>query len=306
MINKRRFFKFLIALVTIFAFSQQAHSAEPVQSQETIQLPVLQDIQKITFKFLSRDLSGNEISSTEIVSAVMGIVSRANQYQPKEVKSKRFLFDIWDVTNFRFESNITESALLIRYKTSAQVIMKTMGGSVNGSKVKSTTLDVAYPYQLTRDGEYQILTVSWPENVVLTRAENLDSFYKVAELMQDAQRLYRELSTSNALVNGRYELKGEVNSQFNDMSIYANFERILGRYESEKTKINDAKLEHIFSLKYLDMALPLYVEVYPYRNGSKAVYKVGIVYKMDAKGGMSINTADLEGIKKKIEQIVND
>jgi len=54
------------------------------------------------------------------------------------------------------------------------------------------------------------------------------------------------------------------------------------------------------------MLLPLYVEVYPYRNGSKATYLVDLPYTIDSKGGMSINNKDIDVIKDKIEQIVND
>ncbi len=156
-------------------------------------------------------------------------------------------------------------------------------------------------------------------------------------------------------------MKGDVNSQFNDTSIYANFSRILGRYIKEqrqtgrperigsmnigvgarittfadgkisikgtidgkngyvlydpKTKTvvsteelisDEIKKDNVFSLKYLDMLLPLYVEIYPYRNGSKAVYLIDLPYTIDSKGGISINTNDIDGIKNKIEQIVND
>jgi len=81
----------IFTIISITTFYNTAYSES--QPEQSIALPVLQDISKPTFKFFSKDISGNEISSGEMLSAVLQLIVNTNKYKPHEVKDKRFLFD---------------------------------------------------------------------------------------------------------------------------------------------------------------------------------------------------------------------
>ncbi|GHV10220.1 hypothetical protein AGMMS50229_21230 [Campylobacterota bacterium] len=67
-------------------------------------------------------------------------------------------------------------------------------------------------------------------------------------------------------------IEGEVDSKHTDSEVFGNFKRILGGWGSDYQ--SDAKKANIFTLNVGDRKLPITVEVYPYRGGSKVVYSV--------------------------------
>ncbi|HAK89477.1 MAG TPA: hypothetical protein DHV16_00785 [Nitrospiraceae bacterium] len=80
-----------------------------------------------------------------------------------------------------------------------------------------------------------------------------------------------------------------------------------GQYNFDnKIKVDDIRKKNTFTLKYKDAKLPLYIQVYPYRNGSKVTYEIEIPYEVDSQRGISMPKEDIDSIKTQIEKIAND
>jgi hypothetical protein len=139
-----------------------------------------------------------------------------------------------------------------------------------------------------------------------TSTKTLDS---IQNIKADIKKIFNNIQKATIFKKTyQYNLTGEINTKYNDKSIYSNFKRILGnykwRYSSEK--IGNFKKENTFSLKYKDNIYPLHVEVYPYRDGSKVKYTTRLSYIIDSERNISLSKKDLSIIEEKIKQIVND
>ena len=128
--------------------------------------------------------------------------------------------------------------------------------------------------------------------------------WKTDMLQKDIKHIF---SKANFLsIPKRYQLVGEVNSKYPANSIYANFKRILGNYSYKYSEIiNKSKKQNTFNLKFNGKNLPLYVEVFPYREGSKVKYSTTLPYKI-TQNGSSLTKQDIKDIQTKISKIIND
>jgi len=124
-----------------------------------------------------------------------------------------------------------------------------------------------------------------------------------ANIQQDFDRIFSRISSTNFIIQDKYPIKGEFNSKYSSTSIYANFERIFGSYKSDATK---KIYKDTYKLDLNNKITPIYVKVYPYRNGSKVQYSVDLPYTLNSNGNMSISEKNIEEIKRKIEKTVND
>ena len=112
-----------------------------------------------------------------------------------------------------------------------------------------------------------------------------------------------------ALYTNTYVLKGEKNIPYNLSSIYANFEKLLGKYNywnDKKVSTLNIKTENTFALKIKGKVYPVEVTVYPYKNGSKVMYKAYFNYTVISGGKSTLTKSDIEKAKQKIEQIIED
>ena len=132
------------------------------------------------------------------------------------------------------------------------------------------------------------------------------------KLKQDVFRILDKLPTSKLYLSKKYLLKGEINTKYPAASIYANFKRLMGQYtgyyywtDSEE-RISPIEKENTFNLKIKDKIYPVNIKVYPYRNGSKVIYKAYISYKIYSDGTSTLTKQDIENAKKEIERVVND
>ena len=155
---------------------------------------------------------------------------------------------------------------------------------------KDNILIFQYPVSYT-----YIKEGSFPVQPLLDSLENLEA---------DSKNIFSQLK--NLLLDKKYKLIGEINSDFPATSIYANFKRMLGNYSySGNEKISESKKQNTFNLNVKGKNVPLYVEVFPYREGSKVKYSTVIPYKISQEGS-SLTKQDIDDIKAKITKIVND
>jgi len=155
---------------------------------------------------------------------------------------------------------------------------------------KDNILIFQYPVSYT-----YIKEGSFPVQPLLDSLENLEA---------DSKNIFSQLK--NLSLDKKYKLIGEINSDFPATSIYANFKRMLGNYSySGNEKISESKKQNTFNLNVKGKNVPLYVEVFPYREGSKVKYSTVIPYKISQEGS-SLTKQDIDDIKAKITKIVND
>lgn len=113
---------------------------------------------------------------------------------------------------------------------------------------------------------------------------------------------------SQIIVHRTSPVQGEINVAFNSESTYANFMRKLGKYQfrGDEPKTNDMEKMGAYNIQVGPKVVPLYVDVMPYRNGSKVIYKMNIPYELSGDGAQSVTMNDINEAKRKIAAVAND
>ncbi|MGD0885209.1 MAG: hypothetical protein ABSA46_10130 [Thermodesulfovibrionales bacterium] len=102
-----------------------------------------------------------------------------------------------------------------------------------------------------------------------------------------------------------YAFRFEKDSPYNTDSIWGNFKRML-KSETKQTHV-DPETKKVYSssyvLRYHNKNVMVYVDVYPYHNGSKAVVKVDLPVMIQNHEVEDI-TSQIEDIRNQIEKII--
>jgi len=123
-------------------------------------------------------------------------------------------------------------------------------------------------------------------------------------IQNDFKQIFSKLDTLYFAKN--FKLQEEINSSYPAESIYANFKRMVGNYSYRNNeKITESIKQNTFNLNVNGKNLPLYVEVFPYREGSKVKYSTTLPYKI-TQNGSDLTKQDIDNIKSQIAKIVND
>ena len=163
-----------------------------------------------------------------------------------------------------------------------------------------------------------LISASFPQQYTIKPDSSLigsefDPLDKPSKLELDAKRMFNSLKDKPFTLNKTVEFKGEINTKYPDIAVYANFKRILGEFtnwryfrNTSNEKITEDKKQNSFILKINDKSYPLYVEIYPYRDGSKVIYSTTLKYTIDSKGNSTLDTKDILELHKKIKAIINN
>lgn len=158
-----------------------------------------------------------------------------------------------------------------------------------------------FPLSLNDNGDYYEALLTFPSQINLEPAE-FNPFSKPKYLLADEEIVPNLLSKFKELNNDKIAIKrfnvitGEISVEFNPDSIYANYERKLGKqYSSNKGQ---------YDFDYAGEKLRLSVDIHPYRNGAKVMYRMIVPYFVSDK--ISITQTDINNIKTKIEAIARD
>jgi len=135
---------------------------------------------------------------------------------------------------------------------------------------------------------------------------NIDPLDSLQNLEKDSKNILFKLKTLKITLDKRYHLKGDINSKYKADSIYANFKRLMGSYDWRSYYRNSVKKENTFNLELNNKNIPLHIEVYPYRDGSKVQYETYLPYTISSDGKVSLSKKDIEQLKTKISQVIND
>jgi len=132
---------------------------------------------------------------------------------------------------------------------------------------------------------------------------------KLKNLENDSKTILSKLKTLKAAIYLRYNLKGEINSKYKPDAVYANFRRLLSKFNQKSYNyciLETIPSDNTFGLKFHNGVYPLHIKVYPYRNGSKVKYEAYIPYAIYSDGTISLTEKDIENLKNRIENIVNN
>lgn len=177
------------------------------------------------------------------------------------------------------------------------------------------------PYSISEDKNSFKLNASFPKSfgnleygeLGLANYPQLD---KTENLKADALRTFNNLN--NVTVSRTYTIRDEVNSKYDKKSIEANFKRLVHRFKVvgfiakdfvnslDKKEFYKISRENPYMIKYKNVLYPIRYEVFDYRGGSKVKYSLDLKYNLNSDKTATLTKADLEALKKEIENIVND
>ena len=167
---------------------------------------------------------------------------------------------------------------------------------------KNKNIIIAYPKT------YKFTHLS--SGICKLHSNTLPPLDKIDNLKKDVFNVLNNLKNTKLYISKRYILKGEINTKYPANSIYANFKRLMGQYTNYWTyseeNISPMEKENTFNLKIKKRNYPLNIKIFPYRNGSKIVYKAYISYIINSDGTSTLTRQDIENAKKEIEKVVNN
>ena len=102
------------------------------------------------------------------------------------------------------------------------------------------------------------------------------------------------------------EVTGEVESEYSDSAVYANFERTLspGR-AATGTRTTDITKVKVFSLEDRGVIATVRISVYPHQRGSKVVYLIRYPYQLRDDGTTTYDQTVIDRLRRRVIAIVN-
>lgn len=165
--------------------------------------------------------------------------------------------------------------------------------------------EAKFPYSFVKDGKFYKVTIYFPTSLVNKEHHSWDKpIGSPEQILNDLNSKFNVLK--NPVLEASTRVYGEINSKYNSDSIYSNFERLIGKYNFKDKKIatNDLEKKNVFKYDYEGTMLPIYVSVFPYRDGSKINYEVNIPYNIGTDYTIDSNKIAL--VQKRVEAIAND
>lgn len=145
---------------------------------------------------------------------------------------------------------------------------------------------------------------------------DIPAFTSEQEIKNETMKSFSNLE--NIQISREFELSSEVNSEYNTESIEANFKRLLTRFtilgyahkdfiqQLGEERFNLLMTENPYVISYNKELFPIKYRIVPYRNGTKVIYTVDLLYKLNSNGTATITDKDLDKIKKVVEDMVNN
>lgn len=164
------------------------------------------------------------------------------------------------------------------------------------------------------------LSVAYPNNYEFKQGKVFIETYKGVDkndrLLADSYKIFKGLE--KLAIIREYKLESEVNSKYDSASVNANFKRLVHRFSQialvnplilnslDREYFHELTKENPYMLEYKNSIYPIYFNTYPYRGGSKVTYTMYLQYKLYPDNTSSLTKEDIEAIKAKVENIVND
>ncbi len=277
--------KFLILLASISLIG--CGSTAPTKPEPKIKLTNLPP-ESISFNISDNDPLGNQnITSPERID-LSKFILKLSSYSPYQQVGRGRIKDFAGVRVAKQSGSYVLSYVKTQVSStqnSSNIMAFEFNTSVEGNKI---VFNYPKDYSHRKDsfGFWKISNFSNPEKVV-----------------KDAETIFKNISGMKVEISKTLRVKGSVNTDYPEKSIYANFERILGKYRNRSSRDD---MRNTFNLKVNGVDYPMLVEVFPYRQGSKVNYLIPLMYTVALDGRESVTADDIKSINQKVISIIND
>lgn len=254
-----------------------------------------------------KDLDDKVIEDAEIKNLLIKYISAQSKY-PIAQPNRECFQNLGGGTT----CNTYEKGAKFNYTNGELIISYVNGMYINPTYSVSFKMPVSYVRttdKINIDFQYPTEAVSKNGYLAFVKAQPYD---KEDNLIADVENIYKKISKAPDVmyVTRQFVMHGEINSNYNDTSTYANFERLLGKYNWGETKPSNVDIAkgQTFSLKMKDgRIVPLHVVVFPYKNASKIIYDVILPYQVYLNGNITLNKQEATAyITKEVTRIAND
>lgn len=254
-----------------------------------------------SFTFVKTLPNGNTIGGRDVGEALAAAILEESGLQEAKPRYKSEYAD--EVKGLRLEPD--HDSVKIAYRNGEK---RTKSG-----KFISTQQWATYLFNLEDKGDKVSVRVTTPNKVELKPNGIFDDFQPLltdAEVKQNIEKINANLNPE-LQVSKTY--KGEINTTYGDESVFANFDRILGEYESnryweEQDEITKDDIEkgRVFDLIDGRQQKPVLISVFPYRDGSKVLYSFTLESTVHSDGTVTHPEEQADAYIQKLENIVND
>ncbi len=190
----------------------------------------------------------------------------------------------------------------------------------NKDSIRSLALvQIPFKYEFKNNKFY--VTATYPntfDNYVIGKygLNDIPAFTSEEEVKKETIKSFSNLE--NIQINREFKLSSEVNSQYNVESIEANFKRLLTKFnmlgyihkdfiqQLGEERFDLLMTENPYVISYNKELFPIQYKIVPYRNGTKVIYTIDLLYKLNSNGTATITDKDLDKIKKVVEDMVNN
>ncbi len=300
-----------LALSVHGCFTPPEPIIEPLNKKETVSVifPDKDPLTKQKFKISKYDIQAKDENGGNVFTEILS--------SSKYPLADKCLLSIFYPEKYNYPVQLCQGIKKGKYYSFKNVYIKfpnlnTINVIYNHEKSKSQNLLNSYQYivdysRITFPIKYKIennsIIFSYPKSYIIRKStddpeKSLPFIDSKQNILQDFDTVFNNIPQHTYYVKRTFILEGSLNSQYPEKAIYANFQRILGVYNNRD--------KHLYSLKIKEKAVPLRIKVYPYRKGSKVEYLAKIPYKISNKNVTTLTTEDVESIKKRIAQIIND
>jgi hypothetical protein len=164
------------------------------------------------------------------------------------------------------------------------------------NKVYITKASAIFPYEIADKGDKIVVAIK-PARTIEKEANGLvfmqDQLLSDSELKADLTRIYSKLNPRIDLVR---RVEGEIDVSYAEDAVKANFERKYRKYRDNADGFSQ------YGVEGADVDL----KVFPYRKGSKLVYKFNVPYSLKNDGTTDFNEKKVKGLIAKIEAVAKD
>ncbi|MBI2384045.1 MAG: hypothetical protein HYV18_08240 [Gammaproteobacteria bacterium] len=186
-------------------------------------------------------------------------------------------------------------------------------GTREGNDERATRSTGKIAWIVKEEGTQVAIVMSPPGAVKVEEGKagmfgKIEPLDKSERLAADMLRVYNHLKGS---IQRSVLVQGDADVEYEEKAIYANFERILGKYVPAQ---NDPVIKafdpnrgsNFYKLRRGDTVQPVQVTIYPYRDKSKAVFEFFYSYYVVGDGTNTYSEQDVQSLKEKLAAIARD
>jgi hypothetical protein len=263
----------------------------------------------------NQDYDGKEIDKSVVMDEIKEIMEKSGEFnnyskwKKYDSPTTRAQAAAYDVRGSKV--SFSDNDIIVEYingngKYSYSEYSQSTGKTIDHGEYSSIyKTEAKFPYRIVKDGKFYKVTIDFPVSLLNHEHYSWDKPIGTFEqIINDLNSKFTGLI--NPVLRSSTKVNGELNCKYNSDSIYSNFERLFGKFEAKDSQItkDDLEKKNVFKFDYGGSTLPIFVSVFPYRDGSKINYEVSIPYTIGTD--YSIDPNKIASVKKRVAAIAND